>query len=308
MHGSRVRRVEIWKERAASSCLGTGGKRRMSEVVSSEVDVAVTSGATLVKRQPSFSQIQMKSVDPEEVLDDPVASVVGLNEGLGYGSTEYDKLGSHFDPLLLCNEVGQREESGALGDPKKADIVTSGPDLLVDERLEEVVSEMEGGPPLVDGPYNVQVSSDPLALVNNEPNLVPPDGFKWKFLAGTWAMVPALAGLVDGLSSEVHVDSMGGIKDTDCSEGQLVDKVNLDSDPDCDDSFAEFESNLRVLLPNLPSGVQNSSEDLGMGTRKSGRVKKPSSRFNEEAGYLPEPPRSAKKKGIGGDNSGGTQA
>lgn len=38
-------------------------------------------------------------------------------------------------------------------------------------------------------------------------------------------------------------------------------------------------------------------EDSSRATRRSERKKKPSSRWNEEAGFLPQPPRSVKKKG-----------
>lgn len=55
------------------------------------------------------------------------------------------------------------------------------------------------------------------------------------------------------------------------------------------------------MLPGLKVG--NSSSDVGalVGTRKSERSKKPSSSWNEEAGFVVEPPRSAKKKALRGD-------
>lgn len=49
--------------------------------------------------------------------------------------------------------------------------------------------------------------------------------------------------------------------------------------------------------------MEASSADSVIGTRKSERHKKPSLRFNEEAGFLVEPPRSAKKKGACKDSS-----
>lgn len=45
-----------------------------------------------------------------------------------------------------------------------------------------------------------------------------------------------------------------------------------------------------------------------MGTRKSERQKKPSSRFNEEVGYLAEVPKSAKIKAVGGKGAKGTSS
>lgn len=50
-------------------------------------------------------------------------------------------------------------------------------------------------------------------------------------------------------------------------------------------------------------GLHEETESLpsrqAMGTRKSERQKKSSSRFNKEVGYLAEVPKSAKKKAVG---------
>lgn len=42
------------------------------------------------------------------------------------------------------------------------------------------------------------------------------------------------------------------------------------------------------------------------GSRRSERQKKPSSRFNEDAGFVPEPPRSSKKKVLHDEPTEGT--
>lgn len=60
--------------------------------------------------------------------------------------------------------------------------------------------------------------------------------------------------------------------------------------------MAEFERNLKILMPDLHGGTDLLSLGQALGTRKSERQKKPSSWFNEEAGYLAEPPKSTKKK------------
>lgn len=73
-----------------------------------------------------------------------------------------------------------------------------------------------------------------------------------------------------------------------------------------DDSFSEFKRNLRVLLPSLHSSSEGGPIENLQGTRKSKRHKKPSSRFNEETGFVAEPPRSTKKKGTSGESSKGT--
>lgn len=77
-----------------------------------------------------------------------------------------------------------------------------------------------------------------------------------------------------------------GEKDFDCSDAQSLDKVAIENDVESNDFVTEFERNMRVLLPNFQSGLEASSADSVIGTWKSERHKKPSSRFNEEAGFL----------------------
>lgn len=57
------------------------------------------------------------------------------------------------------------------------------------------------------------------------------------------------------------------------------------------------------MLPGLK--VENSKSDMGtsLGIRMSERPKKPSSRWNEETGFVAEPPRSTKKKVLCGESS-----
>lgn len=75
-------------------------------------------------------------------------------------------------------------------------------------------------------------------------------------------------------------------------------KALQDIDIDLNDSITEFKSNLRELMPNFQSGNEAVSVDNLQETRKNERQKKPSSRFNEEAGYLVKPLILAKKKGA----------
>lgn len=58
---------------------------------------------------------------------------------------------------------------------------------------------------------------------------------------------------------------------------------------------------LEVLIPDLPSSkMQHSDPATHSNTqrqiRRSNRTKKPSGRWNEEAEFVPQPPRSTKKK------------
>lgn len=69
-----------------------------------------------------------------------------------------------------------------------------------------------------------------------------------------------------------------------------------DSFSESDDPISEFEMNLRKLMLGLLRDPEARTVSQQKGTRRSERIKKPSSRFNEEAGYIAEPPKSAKKR------------
>lgn len=81
-----------------------------------------------------------------------------------------------------------------------------------------------------------------------------------------------------------------------------------DSNYESGDSISEFEMNLRVLLPNLHGRSESVTRGQTRTTRKSEKKKKPSSRFNEEASFITEPPRSTKKKVMKGDDREGTSS
>lgn len=59
-------------------------------------------------------------------------------------------------------------------------------------------------------------------------------------------------------------------------------------------------------MPDLHSDIGTTSSKHQKGTRRSERPKKPPSRYNDDAGFLIEPPKSAKKKVAQGENSEGT--
>lgn len=67
-------------------------------------------------------------------------------------------------------------------------------------------------------------------------------------------------------------------------------------DYESDESESEFEKSIRSMLPGLHSGPLEDQQPLPPGARRSERQKKPSSRWNEDAGFVLEPPRSIKKK------------
>lgn len=121
--------------------------------------------------------------------------------------------------------------------------------------------------------------------------MIPPSGFTWEFLAGVWALKPAVRQPV--------------LKE-DCSAKETSEQEKLQSSSDVmetldslyesDDSVSEFERNLRELMPNLLRGSKSVIAEQPRSTQRSESPKKHSSRFNEEAGYIVEPPKSTKKK------------
>lgn len=97
-----------------------------------------------------------------------------------------------------------------------------------------------------------------------------------------------------------HGEGSGG---GDSHVSELEDRVEEFAS---DESSYEFERSIRELLPGLKEGESSLSTVVPKGVRKSERHKKPSSRWNKEAGFVPEPPRSTKKKGLCEDASAGT--
>lgn len=94
-----------------------------------------------------------------------------------------------------------------------------------------------------------------------------------------WALVP------ESVSSVVSIDSCADIlKERKGTDTRSMDKLSPDNDLESDDSMSEFERNLRELLSDLNGGHESATAGQPIGTRKSKRLKKPSSWFNEEAG------------------------
>lgn len=87
------------------------------------------------------------------------------------------------------------------------------------------------------------------------------------------------------------VDDNLQVPSTQMSDGSGHDGESLDSQ-EREDSESDFEEKVKRLLQT------GQAEDPSQITRRSERRKFPSSRWNEEAGFLPQPPRSSKKKGT----------
>lgn len=201
------------------------------------------------------------------------APIGGVSTGLGPGSE-------------LATDSGPDQRVGP-------DI---GPEL--DARELTVATVLDGpnsaGPPAVgnSGCSGVDFSNEKVPLV-----MVPPPGFHWQFLAGVWALVPALVLIVVGVEGlEGELKDLEGI-DTQSADGASPYHISKSNE-----SMSEFEKNLRDLLPDLPVGKNSYTSDQPKGIRRSGRPKKPLSRFDEEV----EPPKSFKKKVTSGEALEGT--
>lgn len=317
--GSMDSRVE-WRARIPSTGVAAQvaprGKEREAEVVANEVAVLsdvesdvvaaqlaaldnVTSNA--VKRHQLGATVYGTRLESDPVLDgpgktlgtqfgppigrdvnsdgvDPVVEVMGQLPGLDQGDGLSIAGSGMGDPILLC-EVDQGLEGYN---------VRSRP-LLACEKIHE-------------GDATVGVMGDILShsQINfgdssRQPDVVPPTGFSWKFSEGVWALFPECP-------RDVMVDSDLGdpVQEDYRSEGkedsQTTGIMSSDGDDESDDSVTKFERNLKELLPGLQGGSPTGGKDPPKGSRRSERQKKPSSRFNTEAGFLPEPPRSSKKR------------
>lgn len=131
----------------------------------------------------------------------------------------------------------------------------------------------------------------------------PPAGFCWKFIVNVWALVPQVQ--VTGTDMSKVEMPLGGMVDT---KSHREEGASLECLSDSEGYITEFERNLKTLLPDLQVGTEAAEVDIPIGTRRSERPKKPSSRFTENAGFVAKPPKSSKKKNLKGDHLEGTKS
>ncbi|KAH7666770.1 Zinc finger CCHC-type protein [Dioscorea alata] len=167
------------------------------------------------------------------------------------------------------------------------------------------------------------------------PTIPIPEGYKWIFIHGGWTLVPSINSdkffsqdptppstplevpsdeeLVDwGEDEEFPTDEITE-DDHFLSEENLPhlqadqpsDDLLVDLIPDTAPSLISGKSFLAeptaVVIPTDPppashSSVSSLQPPIQKNVRRSDRTKKPSGRWNEEAGFIPHPPRSSKKK------------
>lgn len=189
---------------------------------------------------------------------------VWLNSKLGhdFGSNSNEMLAG--DPILICevgHVVGRNWEDSA-----KADMHTLGPECGPESNLLRGPKLMLGIGPTSEShlgnessmskeglnsrPPHVNISDLPdesPGTIVAMPTMAPPLGFIWQFLASLWALVPVNI----NPSSEVNSLVMDS-KEVERSEMQAGDLDSPYHSSESDDSMAEIEKNLRVLLPDLP--------------------------------------------------------
>lgn len=326
LHGSRSRRVELWKVKP----------RKFIDVVIRSSEVPRLGDHMRIMRRGDRAGLD--SLDP--------LRLVGSEENLGQVHLMNLEM---MDPIFLC-EVYRDSGCNLASKRPVGDILSNGPPQVVgpDWEAGDVVHlghEKEQGCELgganvdkVQVDITMEVTSvetgldsgsefglraktlvhdsgPGLSLIFNKsdcvdleninfkdeefmPNVTPPVGFNYEFITRGWVLRPSI-----GLA----VPSTVGPTTTSFAQESLhsfsVVVASSDINYESYDSISEFERNLRELLPDLPGALDHSH-----GTRRSERKKNPSSRFNEEAGYIVEPLRSSKKKAMRGDIGKGTSS
>lgn len=139
-------------------------------------------------------------------------------------------------------------------------------------------------------------------------NLNLPKNFNWVFIHGVWTLVLTKfsqdftsSSLIDEeivrkenikiWSEEIHTDEVVSELGAQGSKCSGHDGDSLYSH-EVEDSESDFEEKIRRLLQS------GQTDDTSQGARKREPRKKPSAIWNEEAGFIPQPPRSIKKKEI----------
>lgn len=198
--------------------------------------------------------------------------------------------------FLNRNDGEMNEISGPVRD-KTTESLDVGPWVKVCESLDNAISGSAGLDMGMDDALDqvdVDVSrlDEDVAAENNiKPDIASLEGFQWQFLANQWVLIPC---------------SKTNVKDKEVENlVNVVETEDLDEEYGSDESITEFERSLKDMLPGLKVGNSTSVTGSALGTRKSERSKKPSTRWNEETGFVVEPPRSTKKRVSRDDSSEG---
>lgn len=119
-------------------------------------------------------------------------------------------------------------------------------------------------------------------------------------MSGSWVLFPnsAFRLVAEEGGPKVRLEEAG-----EENTSMVNDSQGETSEPD--DSVDDFEHKLREILPSLQEDNSLASLEQPKGTRTSERKKKPSSKWNEDAGFLAELPKSTKIKAVRGGTGEG---
>ncbi|KAH7690551.1 Zinc finger CCHC-type protein [Dioscorea alata] len=328
---ARWRRVaNVWKPRTGSPRDAAAGK------ATSEVSPRVVAGKTTADTSgPSFGLSAglsggLRSKGNQKLdqftCDAELSLVLGQ---LSHDQLEPNSALSLDDPIISCELQGLFQSSHKVTNVGCFDAPSI--DVGPNEDSDNGVKEMETAYTNVNHPTSRITSLKPLSSKNDSveppqdkltdpivgptvdleeipgrPSTSPPWGFKWHFLTGLWVLIPdpnhphLTEGDLDNQLERAGIDSV--LADQEVEDPTPV--TSLDSD----DHASDFDRNLQALLTDFQGGQVASAVVPPSGTRRSDRPKKPPSRFNEDAGYLSDLPKSTKKKSTRMETPGGTPA
>lgn len=305
LSGSMQHGVERWmgRKRLESGSSDSRSDKRFSSsevidkdgsAIPGESEVFVDTRREENRRYEGITKIATSDfVDPLEKEAGPklVADPITLLEEdrVGMDLFHVCEMGPFLGQVSIMEERETRMDlslgslSAACGMDNVREITTSSPDVGVTKKVVAPVDHQGSGSGIDRLLEGVDIMDEKARPATN-----PPEGFHWQFLANIWVLAPVVV-LKD---SDKGVDS----NDPNVSESEDIEEVYASDDS---------RRSLKELLPGLKGGSSPTSE-VPKGVRKSERQKKPSSRWNEEAGFWAEPPRSTKKKVLRDEPSEGT--
>ncbi|KAH7669137.1 hypothetical protein IHE45_11G057900 [Dioscorea alata] len=275
----------------------------------SENNESTTRGGLVNSRPllPELSHFSLPLADPKPLSGTPVHQDVFLSQDASLHEERRPSDGVD-DSLAQPISIVSPEVLGLAGPPKATSVHL--PDFSPG-------ALKETGDPPTTGPIEIQGQQckEKMSLSISSPPSLSIPGYKWSLHSGSWCLLPIDLVLavdppqhgkdtIDSWANEEVCDTnLGGqVGDIDCvPDTQLSFGSQSSSQDVANDSGSDFEAKIRKILPGSygdanPDPVPAQEKPSLEGTRRSERHKKPSSRWNEVAGFVA--PRSAKKKGT----------
>lgn len=143
------------------------------------------------------------------------------------------------------------------------------------------------------------------------PSLVIPEGYKWVLYQGGWTLIPITHSELYDLTLEKELLNDEEMVDWGEIEEQAFLEGNRDEDTLLNDADTLYDLTLKEQGSDVDLGAQmtedsqniHSFKNVTTPSRRSSRPKKPSTRWNEESGFIAPPPKSSKKKGMASNAS-----